>query len=41
MGILDWEGNEVTIQTQAELLSLNRTSLYYVPVPVSEAELGC
>jgi putative transposase len=40
VGILDWEGSDVTIQAQAELLSLNRTSLYYVAVPVSEAELA-
>ena len=40
MAWLDWEGSDLTIQTQAEMLSLNRTSLYYVPAPVSAAELA-
>ena len=40
LALLDWEGSDLTIQTQAELLSLNRTSLYYVPVPVSAAEIA-
>jgi putative transposase len=33
--MVEWEGGELNITTQAELLSLNRTSLYYRPVGVS------
>ena len=40
MALLDWESRELTIQTQAELLSLNRTGLYYEPVPVSASEIA-
>lgn len=35
MTLVEWEGSEVSITTQAGLLSLNRTSLYYQPVGVS------
>ena len=38
--MIEREDSELTIQTQAELLSLNRTSLYYAPVPVSAEELA-
>ena len=31
--LVDWDNPELPIKTQAELLSLNRTSLYYKPVP--------
>ena len=37
--MIEWEG-EMPIMTQAELLRLNRTSLYYQPVPVSAEELA-
>jgi putative transposase len=36
--LIEWAG-EIPIRTQAELLGLNRTSLYYQPVPVSAEEL--
>lgn len=35
MNMLEWEGGDMPIKTQADLLSLNRSSLYYVPVGVS------
>lgn len=35
MSLLEWKGSEMAIKTQADLLSLNRSSLYYVPVGVS------
>jgi len=35
MALVEWESREMRITTQAELLSLNRTSLYYRPVGVS------
>lgn len=37
--LVDWENRLLTIQEQAELLGLNRTGLYYVPVPTTEREL--
>ena len=37
--MIEWQG-EMAILTQAELLGLNRTSLYYQPVPVSAEELA-
>ncbi len=37
---MDWEDDrELPLQTQAELLSLNRSSLYYQPVPPSAIDL--
>lgn len=36
---LEWANQELTIKEQAELLSLNRTGLYYKAVPVREREL--
>ncbi len=30
--MIEWENAELTIKAQAELLSLNRSSLYYRPV---------
>lgn len=33
--MVEWESSEMSITTQAQLLSLNRTSLYYRPVEVS------
>ena len=38
--MLDWSSAELTVKAQAELLGLNRTSLYYRPVPVSAEELA-
>jgi putative transposase len=40
VGQIDWDSPELTIKTQATLLGLNRTSLYYQPVPVSAEELA-
>lgn len=37
--MVDWNSQELTIKEQAELLSLNRTSLYYKPVEPSPMEL--
>lgn len=37
--MIEWE-SELPITMQAELLGLNRTSLYYQPVPVSAEELA-
>ena len=37
--LVDWDNPELPIKTQAELLSLNRTSLYYKPVPPSPEEI--
>jgi transposase-like protein len=31
--LVDWENRELTVSTQAELLTLNRSGLYYQPVP--------
>lgn len=39
LDLLDWEDSELPIKTQAELLNLNRTSLYYKPVEPSPEEL--
>lgn len=36
---MEWERTELPIRTQAQLLSLNRTSLYYQPRPPSETEV--
>lgn len=36
---VDWEASELAVATQAALLDLNRTSLYYVPQPPTPAEL--
>ncbi|WP_242649366.1 IS3 family transposase [Syntrophomonas wolfei] len=38
--LVDWDNPELPIKTQAELLSLNRTSLYYKPVPPSPEEIS-
>lgn len=40
MQMLDWESDELTVQTQAELLGLHRSGLYYVPAQVSADELA-
>lgn len=39
MSLLDRNNKKLSISKQAELLSLNRTSLYYKPVPISKEEL--
>ncbi len=38
---MDWENKELPVSTQAELLSLNRTGLYYQPMPPSAHEVAC
>lgn len=37
--MLQWDHDKVSIKTQADLLSLNRTSLYYKPVEPSAEEV--
>ena len=38
---MDWENKELPVSTQAALLSLHRTGLYYQPVPPSAQEVAC
>lgn len=38
--LIDWSCAEHDLQKQTELLSLNRSGLYYVPVAVSSTELA-
>ena len=38
--MVEWEEAELSVKTQAELLDLNRSSLYYKPVPPSEEEIA-
>ena len=38
--MIDWENRELPISTQAHLLSLNRSGLYYQPVPPSAQEVA-
>lgn len=38
--LLDWEDRELPIRTQAELLGLNRSGLYYKSKPPSDEELA-
>lgn len=40
MRLVDWKDPDWPIQKQAELLSLNRSGLYYRPVPSSPRELA-
>jgi putative transposase len=40
IGLVEWEESEFSIKTQAELLGLNRTGLYYQPVPPSVEEVA-
>jgi putative transposase len=40
VALVEREGAELPLKTQAELLSLNRTSLYYWPVPPSPEEVA-
>ena len=37
--MLELDSGQMSIREQCELLSLNRTSLYYKPVPVSDSKL--
>jgi putative transposase len=37
--LVEWDDRELPLTTQADLLSLNRSSLYYQPVPPSPEEL--
>jgi len=37
--LVDWERPELAIAVQADLLSLNRSSLYYKPIPPSPGEI--
>jgi putative transposase len=39
ISLIDKESKELSISKQAELLSINRTSYYYKPVPISSDEL--
>lgn len=39
LAMLDWQSTELSLTTQADLLSLNRSSLYYKPVPPSPEEI--
>jgi putative transposase len=38
--LVEWEHGELSVSAQAQLLSLNRTSLYYQPVPPSAEEIA-
>jgi putative transposase len=40
LALIDWQTRELPIKTQAELLGLNRTHLYYKPRGPSEEELA-
>jgi putative transposase len=40
VALVDWQASEFAIKTQAELLGLNRTSLYYQPVPPTAEEVA-
>lgn len=39
LSLLEWQDRELAITQQADLLSLNRSSLYYQPVPPSPEEI--
>jgi putative transposase len=38
--LIDWENRELSVKTQAQLLSLNRSGLYYQPRPPSLEEVA-
>ena len=40
MALVERELPDLSLKTQAELLGLSRSGLYYVPMPVSAAEVG-
>lgn len=37
--MIEKENEKLSISKQAELLTINRTSLYYIPVSISQEEL--
>jgi len=39
LAMLDWNSTELPLTAQADILSLNRSSLYYKPVPPSPEEI--
>ena len=39
VGLIDTDEKELSLSRQAELLTISRSSLYYVPVPISNEEL--
>jgi putative transposase len=39
VGLVEWQREELPVKTQAELLGLNRSSLYYQPMPASAEEV--
>lgn len=39
LAMLDWQSTELPLTVQADILSLNRSSLYYKPVPPSPEEI--
>ena len=40
ISLIDWASTEFDIKKQADLLSLNRSRLYYVPMVISDEELS-
>lgn len=40
VALIEWNREELAVSTQAELLGLNRSSLYYQPVPPSPEEIA-
>jgi putative transposase len=40
VALVDWQREELAVSTQAALLSLNRSNLYYQPVPPSAEEVA-
>jgi len=40
VGLIDWQREELPVKMQAQLLSLNRTSLYYQPIAPSTQEVA-
>ncbi|OPX85296.1 MAG: hypothetical protein A4E53_03567 [Pelotomaculum sp. PtaB.Bin104] len=39
MALVEIDSKEMSLSTQAKLLSINRTSIYYKPVPASKEEI--
>jgi putative transposase len=37
--MVEWDNQKISIKRQADLLDINRTSLYYKPVGISEEEI--
>jgi len=40
LDLVEWNHPEISLKKQAELLNLNRSSLYYRPVPPSPEEIA-